>query len=121
MVPLGQSGEKFWNNWIRPRRVAAEERQFRERAEEIIEFCDLWRVRGDQAKTLSGGQLKLLELARVMIADPKIILLDEPAAGVNPSLMVTLVEKIRARFSILKIIFVGLFMIIFYNFFLSIC
>ena len=96
MVPLGQSGEKFWNNWIRPGRVAAEERQFRERAEEIIDFCDLWRVRGDQAKTLSGGQLKLLELARVMIADPKIILLDEPAAGVNPSLMVTLVEKIRA-------------------------
>ena len=49
-----------------------------------------------QAGTLSGGQLKLLELARVLMADPKIILLDELAAGVNPSLMVTLVEKIQA-------------------------
>ena len=73
-------------NWIAPGTVAAQERENRARAEEIIEFCGLTRVRGDQASTLSGGQLKLLELARVLMADPKIILLDEPAAGVNPSL-----------------------------------
>ena len=96
LVPLGQAGEAFWNNWFRASKVAAEERAGRERAEEIIEFCGLTRVRGDQARTLSGGQLKLLELARVLMADPKIILLDEPAAGVNPSLMVTLVDKIQA-------------------------
>ena len=96
MVPLGQAGENFWNNWLRPGLVATEERASRARAEEVIEFCGLTRVRGDQAGTLSGGQLKLLELARAMIADPKIILLDEPAAGVNPSLMVTLVDKIKA-------------------------
>ncbi len=96
LVPLGQSGERFWNNWLRPGAVMREERAARARAEEIIEFCDLTRVRGDQASTLSGGQLKLLELARVLMADPKLILLDEPAAGVNPALMVTLVDRIKA-------------------------
>ena len=96
LVPLGQSGERFWNNWLRPSTVAKEERAARKRAEEIIEFCGLTRVRQDQAGTLSGGQLKLLELARVLMADPKIILLDEPAAGVNPTLMMTLVDKIKA-------------------------
>jgi len=86
----------FWNNWFRHGLVAREEKVLREKAEEIIEFCGLTRVCGDQANTLSGGQMKLLELARVLMADPKIILLDEPAAGVNPSLMMTLVDKIEA-------------------------
>lgn len=96
LVPLRQAGELFWNNWLRPGTVARQERKTRARAEEVIEFCGLTRVHGDRANTLSGGQLKLLELARVLMADPKIILLDEPAAGVNPSLMVTLVDKIKA-------------------------
>jgi len=96
MVPLNQAGERFWNNWLRPAIVTAQEKQLREKAEDTIEFCGLTRVRDDPASTLSGGQLKLLELARVLMADPKIILLDEPAAGVNPSLMVTLVDKIQA-------------------------
>ena len=96
LVPHGQSGERFWNNWLRPGAVAREERAARARADEIIEFCQLASVRNDQASTLSGGQLKLLELARVLMADPKIILLDEPAAGVNPSLMLTLVDQIKA-------------------------
>ena len=96
LVPLGQSGERFWNNWLRPGTVAREERAARARADEIIDFCRLTSVRNDQAGTLSGGQLKLLELARVLMADPKVILLDEPAAGVNPSLMLTLVDQIKA-------------------------
>ncbi len=96
LVPPGQSGERFWNNWLRPGMVAREERAARARADEIIDFCRLAGVRNDQASTLSGGQLKLLELARVLMAEPKIILLDEPAAGVNPSLMLTLVDRIRA-------------------------
>lgn len=95
-VREGQAGEMFWNNWFRHGLVAREEKVLREKAEEIIEFCGLTRVCGDQANTLSGGQMKLLELARVLMADPKIILLDEPAAGVNPSLMMTLVDKIEA-------------------------
>ncbi len=96
MVPSAQAGEAFWANWFLPGRVGAEERATRAKAEEIIDFCGLTRVRRDAASTLSGGQLKLLELARVLMADPKIILLDEPAAGVNPSLMRDLVDKIVA-------------------------
>ena len=96
LVPSGQSGERFWNNWLAPRTVHREEVRNRERAQEIIAFCALEPVMGDLARTLSGGQLKLLELARALIAEPRIILLDEPAAGVNPVLMETLVEKIVA-------------------------
>lgn len=96
IVGANQAGERFWMNWVAPGRVSTEERALRAKAEEVIDFCGLTRVRGDAAGTLSGGQLKLLELARVMMADPKIILLDEPAAGVNPTLMASLVDKIKA-------------------------
>jgi ABC-type branched-subunit amino acid transport system ATPase component len=94
LVPERQSGERFWNNWFRIGRVRTEERAIRDQAIEIIAFCGLEPVMSDLAATLSGGQLKLLELARVLMADPKIILLDEPAAGVNPALLETLIEKL---------------------------
>ena len=93
-VPENQAGEHFWNNVLRPKRVARQEQELRESAREIIDFCDLTRVQGDHANTLSGGQLKLLELARVLMSRPKLILLDEPAAGINPTLMLSLVDKI---------------------------
>jgi len=96
LVPLRQAGEAFWMNWLHPGIVARQEQAARERAEEILAFCGLTRVRSDPANTLSGGQRKLLELARVLMADPKVILLDEPAAGVNPSLMRELIDKIVA-------------------------
>jgi len=96
LVPEHQAGERFWNNWLLPGRVRGEEAKNRDRAREIIAFCGLERVTADLARTLSGGQLKLLELACALMADPRIILLDEPAAGVNPALMETLVEKITA-------------------------
>ena len=89
-----QSGERFWNNWFMPLRVRAEEEALRERAMETIRFCALERVAGDLARTLSGGQLKLLELARALVADPTLVLLDEPAAGVNPTLLRLLMDKI---------------------------
>lgn len=94
LVPERQAGEVFWNNWFRPHRVRQEEEAIRERAVDIIGFCGLDPVLSDLAGTLSGGQLKLLELARVLMAKPKIILLDEPAAGVNPTLLESLIEKL---------------------------
>jgi len=89
-----QAGERFWNNWVRPGRVRGEERRARESAMEVLELCALADRVGETAGRLSGGQQKLLELARVLVAEPKLILLDEPAAGVNPVLLETLVDRI---------------------------
>jgi ABC-type branched-subunit amino acid transport system ATPase component len=96
LAPLGQTGEAFWANWWRAGKIAAEEKALRERAFERLGFCGLAGKAGELAGNLSGGQQKLLELARVMMIDPKLILLDEPAAGVNPTLMEQLIEKILA-------------------------
>ena len=96
LVPSYQTGERFWNNWFFPKKVAQEEHSLRTKAEEIIEFIGLDRVALDAARTLSGGQLKLLELARVLMSEPKLILLDEPAAGVNPTLLQVLLDKIKS-------------------------
>ncbi len=94
VAALDQAGEKFWNTWLRPGRVQRQERQVRERAHEVIAFCNLTGVEDNLAGAISGGQKKLLELARVLMSEPRLILLDEPAAGVNPALLDTLVEKI---------------------------
>lgn len=96
LAPSGQSGERFWNNWFRPSLVREEERRCRERAMEVLSFTGLAAKAQDPAGILSGGQQKLLELARVMMAQPRLILLDEPAAGVNPALLETLIDKILA-------------------------
>ena len=96
LVPLGQTGERFWNNWWRGGRVQREERAARERAMEVLELCALAEKAGELAGRLSGGQHKLLELARVLMIDPRVILLDEPAAGVNPALLESLLERIVA-------------------------
>jgi ABC-type branched-subunit amino acid transport system ATPase component len=94
LAPLRQAGERFWNNWTRAGSVRREERLARERALEVLELCDLADKAAELAGRLSGGQQKLLELARVLVAEPKLILLDEPAAGVNPGLLETLVDRI---------------------------
>ncbi|MGH8029981.1 MAG: ATP-binding cassette domain-containing protein, partial [Arenimonas sp.] len=88
------AGERFWNNWWRGGAVKREERAARERAMEVLELCALANKAGELAGRLSGGQQKLLELARVLMIEPRLILLDEPAAGVNPALLDTLIERI---------------------------
>jgi branched-chain amino acid transport system ATP-binding protein len=95
MVPQRQAGERFWNNWFARSRVAGEERAIRERAREVLDFVGLLRLAGEFARNLSGGQQKLLELARVLMSEPKLVLLDEPGAGVNPTLLATIVDKLR--------------------------
>lgn len=66
----------------------------RARAEETLEFLELTHVAQERAGNLSGGQKKLLELGRTMMTDAKLVLLDEPAAGVNRTLLRKLEEKI---------------------------
>ncbi|MDO8985806.1 ABC transporter ATP-binding protein [Cypionkella sp.] len=90
-----QSGERLWANFLAPRRIAAEERAARDKALGLLDLVALRKLADDPARVLSGGQRKLLELARVMMADPKVVLLDEPAAGVNPTLLEVLIDRIR--------------------------
>ena len=89
-----QSGERAWMNLVRPGRVAAEERAAVDKARGLLAFVTLSPLEGEPARVLSGGQRKLLELARVLMADPDVILLDEPAAGVNPSLLEFIIGRL---------------------------
>lgn len=91
-----QTGERLWMNFLSPRRVAAEERAAIEKARGLLEFVTLSHLEFEPARILSGGQRKLLELARVLMADPEVLLLDEPAAGVNPALLELLIDRIVA-------------------------
>lgn len=87
MVPSGQSGENLFNAWLRRGKVLVEEAETRRRAEEVIELLRLSHVKNELAGNLSGGQKKLLELGRVMMTNPRVVLLDEIAAGVNRTLL----------------------------------
>lgn len=72
-------------------RVAA----LRERARELIKIAGLWDVRFQPAGKLSGGQQKLIQFASMLMPEPKLILLDEPMAGINPKLIERVVDSIR--------------------------
>ena len=83
----------LWENMmvpLIPRRVSRAEGE--KRASELLEMADLKRLKNHMAVEISGGQKKLLEFMRTMMADPEVILLDEPFAGVNPGLIERLIE-----------------------------
>ncbi|WP_422371556.1 ABC transporter ATP-binding protein [Hoeflea sp.] len=89
-----QDGERMFAALTTPWRVATQERANAERARELLDFVSLSHLEDQPASVLSGGQRKLLELARVLMAEPRVILLDEPAAGVNPALLDLIIERI---------------------------
>jgi branched-chain amino acid transport system ATP-binding protein len=95
LVPAGQAGEQVWNPWFLPLRVGRQEEAIFTKAESVLEFMELAHLRNEYASSLSGGQKKLLELARTLMGDPRVILLDEPGAGVNRVLMKKLVADIE--------------------------
>ncbi|MFV0282627.1 MAG: ABC transporter ATP-binding protein [Castellaniella sp.] len=95
LVPPGQSGESWWNALLRPGRVRLEETRHLHKAQEVLEYLQLTHVQHEYAANLSGGQKKLLEMGRMLMADPRIILLDEPAAGVNRTLLQSIVQNIQ--------------------------
>jgi branched-chain amino acid transport system ATP-binding protein len=95
LVPPNQVGEQIWNPWLFAFRVSRQERRIYEKALGVLEFVDLVHLRDEYAANLSGGQKKLLELARTLMTDPAMILLDEPGAGVNRVLMRKLVDNIE--------------------------
>jgi len=75
--------------------LAVPDRVARERADELIALVNLTHLRGEYGGRLSYGQQKLLEFARALMTDPEVILLDEPAAGVNRTLLQHLLEQIH--------------------------
>ena len=94
VVPKEQQGEKLLNTWLRWGAVQGQENGIRDRANEVLDVLRMTHVRNELAGGLSGGQKKLLELGRTMMAQHKVVLLDEPGAGVNPTLMRELAEHI---------------------------
>lgn len=90
----GQRGESLWNAmfgglWRR------QEREISERAEKLLVRFQLDHMRDEYAGSLSGGQRKLLEMARALMVEPELIMLDEPMAGVNPTLTQALLDHVR--------------------------
>ncbi len=89
-----QSGEKWWKGLL-PFFWRSQERSIEERADALLTRFKMDHMRGEYAGTLSGGQRKLLEMARALMTQPRLILLDEPMAGVNPALKQSLNDHIR--------------------------
>jgi branched-chain amino acid transport system ATP-binding protein len=89
-----QPGEGLWQAIVGTRAAREREAALAERAWEIARFLRLDRLIDNPATALSGGQKKLLEIGRALMAEPKLILLDEPTAGVNPTLRNEIGERL---------------------------
>ncbi len=95
LATAAHPGERLLNVLARPGRWRRYERRAQERALELLEVFELSAKAGDYAGTLSGGQRKLLELARALMAEPRLVLLDEPMAGINPTLGHRLLDHVQ--------------------------
>lgn len=94
-APNDQVGESLWTLFARPGKVRAEEGELKERALKWLRFLKLEAVANQPAGSLSGGQKKLLELGRILMLEPRCVLLDEPYAGVNPVLIEQISDRIH--------------------------
>jgi branched-chain amino acid transport system ATP-binding protein len=90
----GQTGEGFFRALVRPRWRDQEE-EVTERADALLARFNLTHMRDEFAGELSGGQRKLLEMARALMAQPRLLMLDEPMAGVNPALAQTIIGHVQ--------------------------
>lgn len=94
LVPPEQRGENLIQSWLRWGAVRREEAAVRRKADEVMDFLKLSHLADTLAGTLSGGQKKLLDLGRTMMTEARLVLLDEPGAGVNRTLLGAIVEAI---------------------------
>lgn len=90
-----QTGERLFSLFLRPGQVRREENSIAERVLKLVDFLQLTEVADLPSGSLSGGQKKLLELGRALMVSPKLVLLDEPFAGVNPVLIEVIADRIR--------------------------
>jgi branched-chain amino acid transport system ATP-binding protein len=97
LAPKGQLGESAIRAVTPGLRgeVVKQEEEIRERAWETLDFFEIDHLATEHAGNLSGGQRKLLEMARALMTDPELVLLDEPLAGVNPTLEEKLLDRIH--------------------------
>lgn len=95
LVPPGQAGENLFTAWLRWGAVRREEAEIAQKVDEVLGFLNLSHVADELAGNLSGGQKKLLDLGRTMMTDAEIVLLDEPGAGVNRTLLGHVTTAIR--------------------------
>ncbi len=95
LVPEGQLGEAMFTSLFAPMVVRRQEERIRAQVREVLKLLLLDHLENELAANLSTGQKKLLEIGRALMASPKLVLLDEPAAGVNPTLMRTIAQTIR--------------------------
>lgn len=91
-IPTPQQGESLVKTFFSPARVRREEIEIKEKAYEILKMLKLSSLADQPAGSLSYGQRKLLEIGRVMMTNPQLVLLDEPTAGINPTLIQSLVD-----------------------------
>ncbi|NDL55488.1 ABC transporter ATP-binding protein [Phytoactinopolyspora mesophila] len=89
-----QRGEHLWRSWL-PFLWNQQERSITDRAEQLLARFKLDHMRDEYAGELSGGQRKLLEMARALMAEPTMVMLDEPMAGVNPALTQSLLGHVK--------------------------
>lgn len=94
LTPKHQPGETLINLFVKPRIVKEREEELLDRALEILDLLEIRHMAYELAKNLSGGQSKLVDIGRILMNEPKILLLDEPTAGVNPVLTEKLFLKI---------------------------
>lgn len=91
----GQTGESLVGALFRPGKSATVEAEVNDRARSIGAFLEIDHLLDEYARGLSGGQRKLLEIGRVLMLEPSVMLLDEPAAGVNPALVDRIVDRLH--------------------------
>ncbi len=97
LAPKFQQGEELWRSVMPGVRndVREQEEELLERVWEVLDFFDIDHIAHEYAGNLSGGQRKLLEMARALLTDPDMLLLDEPFAGVNPTLEKKLLKHVH--------------------------
>jgi branched-chain amino acid transport system ATP-binding protein len=89
----GQVGESFWKALLPI--WGGQEAEIERRADELLDRFNLTHMRDEFAGTMSGGQRKLVEMARALMTEPKLVMLDEPMAGVNPALTQSLLGHVK--------------------------
>ena len=94
LAAIDQRGERFWAALL-PGLWRSQEHRIEDRAEALLRRFKLDHMREEYAGTLSGGQRKLLEMARALMVRPQLVMLDEPMAGVNPALTESLLGHVK--------------------------